>query len=268
MFPMIGILLAALPAQPGPTNRRPVTVARVYEVYEQRVRQLKRASIDHQYANDSSMTVTLNLGGFVGRLNRWAGKWRIDEAVDDRGTDLRPDDRLTRAANSSLKKANYDGDRCSCISANLQLKASSRKATAISRLRGTLIVLDGGESKLLSFPKFKSRIGKKLDDPLLKAAGIDAELLPPNDGGGPEQFILKMTGRLYGLDEDRIITVTDASGRNMVKSAGGGGDPGEYSKYTYVLERPVGDDMALKIPLLVGQRERPVEFDIKDIPLP
>ena len=152
----------------------------------------------------------------------------------------------------------------------LSLAPSSRKAAKISQLKGSLQVLAGGEKKTATVKKLKSLIGKQVEDPNLKAAGLEIKILDPEKqkggffSGGPNSLPMEIKGNLNALQEFEIL---DASGEDV---SSGHMSSGSDNKKTYIydLDQPLDDTIVVKVELMVGLETITVPFDLKDIELP
>jgi hypothetical protein len=255
----IAILATVVAAPPS------ITVARVEE---DRARQLEETSI--AYPRADNLRLVLNLSGMGDRIPRRAGKWQVEEAVDDQGTDLSQERKAEKRDNAEFAWVQFDRKTDKNVSLTLELKASARRATSIARLRGSVSVMVGGEPRVASIANIKGKLGQSIDDPALTAAGIEVKLLPHAKDEGPVEFTVRFKGKVTALDESQLnggADVVDADGKSVTSG---------YTETTrrdgfdrqFNLHRPLSDDMNLKIMLLVGLQTEEVKFNLKDVPLP
>jgi hypothetical protein len=256
----------ALPEVPMPT----VTIAQIAEA---RFRQLEKTNI--VLLDSSQLEIVLNVHGLTNEA-RWIGNCQIEKAVDDRGADLRPNGKTLKSFVRFIPPTDP-------FSYTINLKTSNRAATKLSHFCGKLSILTSGESKAATFHKLKELIGKKLNDPTLRAAGIEAELISlgkkddtsGGNGDNNNQFQVRLTGQLSGLDYEKeqvySISVTDGSGTSALAKRNGiinVKENGNEWVVQYTLNQPISDVLTLTIKVRIGQKEVAFPFDFKDIVLP
>lgn len=256
-----------------------ITVTPV-ELVETRAKQFKQKV---KFAAESELKLTLYVEGDKVNDATSYGKIEFDEVADDAGGDLKPKkkkgmfsfggggDEFTSLRNGQMgmrQEKGEDGFRM-----ELKIAASSRKATKISRLKGQFQVLAGGEKKTVAVKKVKSHIGKKIEDPALKAAGLEVRIVDPKKKqggafdfgmGGGDSLPIEFKGDLNVLQEVEIV---DAAGKSVTSGYMSTGSD-DKKTYSYDLKKPLDDKMTVKIELMVGLKTITVPFDLKDIELP
>src|SRR3954470_18508849 len=85
MRPLLAALLAALPAAAVAADPPTVTPT---QITEGRSRSLDGPG--SQPPQSGNLDLTLKVAGLAARPVRRAGRWHLEEAADDKGTDLRP----------------------------------------------------------------------------------------------------------------------------------------------------------------------------------
>jgi hypothetical protein len=212
------------------------------------------------------LNVKLNLKGaeLLG-ATKW-GKVKLAEAVDDAGTDLKPTHATAAGQGDDwddVERLGHDekqpADWCDV---ELELAVSARKATAIKSLKGELQVLAGGEEKVVTLTKLTSSSGKPLDDPVLKAAGL--QVTPIKSERDDSALTLQFSGSDDGLKDVEIV---DAAGKKINNSYLSSRINDQRTSQ-YDLDRPLDDKVVVKLHLVVGQRTVTVPFDLKDLKLP
>jgi len=224
---------------------------------------------ENVFSSDSSrLQVKLNVDGpEVKGATKW-GKVKLTEAVDDAGTDLKPkkeDGGFSFSRNADLEEISRFGEeekKSSAFDATIQLSLPARKATAIKSLKGEFEVLAGGEEKTVTLTKLKSMQGKPLDDPTLKAAGINGTVAKPQ--GGDPALAIDYKGSTDAIKEVEIL---DASGASVSSGRFSSGF-GDTQNVNYLLSKPLDDTMTMKMHLIVGQKTVKVPFELKDVKLP
>ena len=253
---LAAVSLAAVKVQPA-------------EVFETRlVTLIKKENV---FSSDSSrLQVKLNVDGpAVKGATKW-GKVKLTEAVDDAGTDLKPkreDGNFSFSRNADLEEISRfgmsdDEKKSSAFDVTIQLSLPARKATAIKSLKGEFEVLAGGEEKTVTLTKLKSMQGKPLDDPTLKAAGINGTVTKPQ--GGDPALAIDYKGSTDAIKEVEIVDASGSSVSNGRFSSGFG----DTQNVNYLLSKPLDDTMTMKMHLIVGQKTVKVPFELKDVKLP
>lgn len=231
---------------------QPFTV-KVASIEERRVRHFKPST---QGLNDT--TVKVRVDELDMKQVHYYGQWKIAEAIDDKGTNL-----------MSGREEGFDFDTSDpAFPFELSLDNSEREATKIVRLRGQFTALVGGQPKVVSFSRLKSRIGTTLHDPTLRAAGLQIKVLPPekpNKGAlpTPRSFRLQVQGNRHSFDPNKGfvgVEIVDAAGRNVMDSGVG--------TERYTLTSVPDNTMTIRFHLLLNQKHTTILFDLHDIPLP
>jgi hypothetical protein len=248
---------------------------------------------------DNGIELRLHVDGPDVQGARKYGKLKAIQAVDDAGTDLtkqgegpkfmdsdsyheiREEPNWGRQDNSKPKPTGFDVD--------LKLPTpAARSAKSIKVVAGNLVVLVGGEKKVIEIKPIKSHIGEPIDDPALKALGVSFTLIDPSARSMKQKIGGAIIGSSVGGKRDRSVsaeivgnidaiaqvTIVDPSGKKLSGSsmwsdepnpAGGGG--GKRS-ITYNVDKPLPADATMQIEVYPGQKTVPVVFELKDIKLP
>jgi hypothetical protein len=244
-------------------------------VEETRSRDLGPAKDTNFFSNSPALRIVMHVDGDLVKGATSYGKVIIAEATDDAGTDLKPKkekgfmsfgrgeddfekiDRFPGMRKPDAKPAGFD--------LGLQLAASSRKATRVKSLKGEFQVLAGGEAKQLSITKLTGLVGKTLDDPALKAAGLEVKIVNPKDskfpgGAARPSLILEVSGNANALQK---IAIVDAAGQSVSDES-----MTMMNTTHLTLNKALDDTMKLQLSLNVGQKTVTVPFDAQNIELP
>jgi hypothetical protein len=266
---LLGFVFAVAPAASGAVS------VQVVRVDEQRVREL--APDAGQAAPTGQVTLTLRLGGAELAGATEYGRVRITDATDDTGTSIKPEqvalsDDVFMPLGGSFGGG---GARAAAGPPEIQvsLAAPARAATRIARVKGEVQVKAGGRAAVVNVAGVPGRIGKRVEDPALKAARLtvtiidpkaaNAEDLPPEAAGG-NTLTVKIVGDNSAVKRIEVVGPDGqpvSPGRSRVGS-------GDTTVHTLMLERPLDASMALKIDVLSGQKLVRVPLDLKDVPLP
>lgn len=211
------------------------------------------------------------------------GHLKLTEAVDDTGADLKPKEKksffsareegfesLRSGRLGMLQEEDEPGFRV-----ELEMAPAARKAAKIKVLRGEFQVLAGGKEVKVTASKLPGMIGKSIEDPQLKAAGVEIRVLDPKKargglfglgggGGDGKSLPLELKGKIAAVQK---IEILDEDGETATQGHMSSGSD-EQQNRTYDLKRPLDDKMKLQIDLIIGQKTVKVPFDLKDIPLP
>jgi hypothetical protein len=172
------------------------------------------------------------------------------------------------SAGDEAKPSGFDFD--------LQLPTpSARRATAITTISGTIAVIVGGEKKIVEVKPLKANLGKTLDDPALKAVGVNVEIVNPSKPAKPKSGLsfgpdtskgvtLILSGN---LDEIASISILDASGKKL-NNGSMWHDSGGTRTINYGLEKPLADSTVMQIEVWPGQKIITVPVELKDLKLP
>ena len=223
---------------------------------------------------------------------------RVDEAVDDLGNNLLPKDRwadlnaevAVQARRLRAKGLPDDGKlagpadapppperkqpsmmlwplKGNAVEVRFDLDQAPRTATAIKRLRGRFSLAVGGTRRTVTVDKPLSRFGQDLDDPALKEAGVRVALVKRYDPFPADAKILhlRIGGKGTALGRVRVLAADGTEvGSGFVEA-----DGQERADHDMtMLGQPLDDTMRVEIEVVSGQRMAPVEFDMKDLPLP
>ncbi len=248
------------------------------QLVETRAKQFKKKV---KFPSTSELKLTIHVEGDQVNDATSYGKIKFDEAADDAGTDLKPkkakgmssfggsDDEFKPLRSGMMGMRQEEDEKGFRL--ELSLGLPSRKAILISRLKGEFQVLAGGTEKTVTIKKPKNLIGKKVEDPVLEAAGLEARILDPKKKkggwfsmGGENSLSIELKGDLKAVQKMDVI---DAKGKSLTSGHMSMGDH-KKKTYSYDLDKPLDDTTTLKIELLVGLKTITVPLDLKDLELP
>ena len=208
------------------------------------------------------------------------GNWKIIEAVDDAGTDIKKPaemgSTLPPSLREKLKSQKNEFDKVQhfftkdkagdTARVELKLGTPARKATKISKVKGEVQLQCGGDRKVVKVSKLLSLNGKTIEDPQFKAAGLVAKITANKQ---TNELEVEYSGNLdalaeMGFDEPSIV---NAKGERASNGNSGGTFDGK-TNMTYNLSMPLDDSLVLQIPVITGQKIVTVPFELKDIELP
>lgn len=288
---LLGLIAAgspepAPPAQPPPATQPAPASVRV------RIGRIEESRFDnvlmHNASMDNGINVYLQLAGLADFKTASAfGHWHIDQAIDDRGTDLDPmkekdaSEQGSTARDEAEKLASIDdSDSADFIPGKdgfcpeplpLHLARSARDATVIHRLAGHFDLTLGGTNHTARFSNPTHLVGQTLADSDMKRVGVWIAFdFPDPSDGKPNPAML--TFHFHGdpaLIHDDMLDVVDSDGKSVVTSSDYSGPTSESEHpHTYVLNRPLDDAMTITIHVRLDQRTIRIPFDLKDVPLP
>ena len=230
------------------------------------------------------------------------GDWHVRQAVDDRGTDLRPpppppaatqpvtaeqiEKALENARDEVGSNARYTAVTAepaqaahiseSATDCSLRLGLPSRAATMIARLSGDFTIYTG-RPVTITFTKLKQSMNRPLENPALQQAGITIEIVDPANvpkdqqpnlvnSAGPS-ILLHCRGQLRAFG-NFPLDVSLADGSSAEAGFSSVPDPDKTDDYDQLsLSRPLDDSMVLKVALVLNRQPVKVPFDLFDIPL-
>jgi hypothetical protein len=153
----------------------------------------------------------------------------------------------------------------------LGLKQPSRKATKIVTIRGEVEVMSGGTRKQVDVSGLAARVGKTVEDPALKQAGIEVEVMDPKQaeefmmGDGEQQGVaLRISGNLVALAE---VDLVDARGQSVSQGKASSESDGVRKQFISMAKAPDAGTR-LRLSVDVGQKLVIVPIELKEVPLP
>jgi hypothetical protein len=205
------------------------------------------------------------------------GQLKLTEATDDTGTDMKPkkggmsmnDEAFTPIQSGMLGMLQKKGEKGFRV--KLELGSAARKAAKIRSVKGEFQVLADGKQAAATVKNIPALVGKSIEDPQLKQAGVQIKVVDPKKagsgmlGGGDDNSLsLQITGAITAVQE---VEVLDKAGKSVTQGSMSSGSEKE-SNVTYQLKQPLDDTMTLKVKLVIGQKTVKVPFELKDIALP
>jgi hypothetical protein len=215
----------------------------------------------------ASLKLTLSLTGPEAESAVRYGNLKLEEAVDDKGSNLiRTNDTFHEAAkfkdysNAFFRKSSFGGKTDPQVEIDLALP--TRQATRITRLRGTLELAEQGTSQTIELAGLKGAGKKALAVPANAGVGIAATVA---SGEAVRSVGIEITG-----DESAVesLDVVDASGKKISNGLSSWTLNGGPVKKTLTLRQPLDDSMKLVATLALNRKITKVPFDLKDIRLP
>ncbi len=143
----------------------------------------------------------------------------------------------------------------------IELKPSAGKITKIAAVEGSVKIRTGGTRKTIEVGGLADKANTAVDDPALKAAGIEQLKLGKITDEALSYEVRGSHEAIYS------VAIVDAVGKSLVngnsRSASG---KQVHCELFYSKKLPA--DATLKITLLTGTREMEVPFSLKDLPVP
>lgn len=217
--------------------------------------------------NKARLKANVVLSGSAFHAMSGYGDWKISEARDDKGTDLRPknaNDLAENAAVSSL--GTFDVGYLVGAQGNFFLAMPSPQAKRATLVRGTVAIVSDGRLQSIVIPHITRHFGGRLSSPVLDVAGLQITVEPP-EKNEPKTLRLNITGNLAALQSD--VGMTDAKGHKV--SSGFSTSSTEGSNQELLLlyvKQPLDDGMTLHLRVLTHTKTRVVPFELRDVPLP
>jgi hypothetical protein len=231
----------------------------------------------------NGIDITLHVDGPDVQEAHKYGKLRIKRAVDDVGTDLSqmasgfgPDSDHFQEIDARADHG-LNTERTGFNPELTLAKPSARSAKTIRYLGGELLVLVGGEKKIVRVKPSKTSWGKAVDEPALKSAGVTIRLIEPSkqsvaqklgglilEAASERCVMVEMAGN---IDAVANLMVADGSGAKINGTKTSGSEAGARVVLFEML-RSLPDDAALQIEVWPGQKNLTVPFEFKDVTLP
>lgn len=252
---------------------------KVVRVEESRVKELLEDADPSQGTMLSQVTLTLRLEGPEIAGATEYGQPRITQASDDTGASLKPEPLgagdFFMPLQSGAFASSDEQAAARPTEVRVSLNAPQRNAAKITRVRGEVRVKAGGEKKVVMVAGVNGRIGKRVDDPALKAAKLTVTVLDPKAQEDGERFgadagpgggavSVKITGDNSVVKQ---VDVVGPDGQSISQGRSTAGS-GNTTVYSVMFDRELDQSMSLKIELLTGQKVVRVPIDLRDVPLP
>lgn len=270
----VAVLLSAGMALAGEPEAATVKAGRISE---HRAGELAASPVPAP-SQSSGVTLTLYVEGEAFKSASRYGNWRITEAADDTGRTLKVREEVAdtpgfveekqehkREINAfELKALREKGAKF--VPLELELTLPARKATKISRIKGSVDVVCG-ETQLVKIGKLTGLTGKKAEDPVLKAAGLELEILGPIEDEN-NSLAVEYSGNLEArVDELFEPEIVDKDGKSALQSSDGVTFGGK-NKRQYALKQKLDDTLVLQCRVITNQKTVTVPFELKDVELP
>jgi hypothetical protein len=258
-------------------GEEPVATVKAGRISEYRASELATSPVPTPLQT-SGVTLTLYVEGEAFKSASRYGNWKIAEAVNDTGTTMKV---RVEAANTpafveeqqekkkeinafELKALREKGAKF--VPLDLELSLPARKATKIARIKGTVDVTCG-ETKIVKVEKLTSLTGKKVEDPVLKAAGLELEILGPIEDV-ENSFAVEYGGNLEArVDDHSEPEIADKDGKSVLQGTDAVTFGGKH-KRQYALKQKLDDTLVLQCRVITNQKTVTVPFELKDVELP
>lgn len=222
--------------------------------------------------NPDGVTLIFTLKGPEVESAARYGDLILDEAVDDRGTNLIPkDDPFNKA--SQFQEFSNDFFRKSDIAEKrpvpspqiqIHLGLPKRSATKIAHLRGSVSLAATGTITTIELGGIKQLNKKKLD--ISPKAGLGITVTAQTDDNKEVHAIgIEMTGDANAMES---IEVVDASGKTVSTGMSSWSFNGGPPHKSLDLGQAADDSMKLVVKIAVDRKITRTPFDLKDIVLP
>lgn len=238
----------------------------VFQIEETRAVQF---TDDHISRMPPEMRIVLSLRGPEAESSIRYGDIKLEQAVDDRGTDLIPQKdpfgettRFKDYANAFFRKSNFAGNAKPDPQVDLRLALPKRAATKIARLRGSVTLADQGTIQTVELTNLKQPGKKALSFPPDAHVGVTVDI---PSGDDVRSIGLEISGDEKKLDSVKIV---DASGKDISSGVSSMVINGGPVSKSIQLNRPIDNSMKLVAKFAANQTVTVVPFDLKDIPLP
>jgi len=207
------------------------------------------------------------------------GAWKVLEARDDRGDDLRPVEASDLEENSAIQTVQAQ-PRNNIIqigeTGRLLLAPPSAGAKRLIRVRGTFSFYAGDNPVVITIPHLKSHLGQTLSAPALGEARIQIAL-GKFDDQSPNFVELRVSGNGFALQGGSAIEpqphefyggtkLSDLEDSNLIIGTSGDFLSGNLNGVS--ARRPIDDAMTLRLRVLTRFRQVEVPFELRDVPLP
>jgi len=143
----------------------------------------------------------------------------------------------------------------------IELKHPAGKITKIAAIEGSIKLKTGGTRKTIERSGLAGKAGTVIDDPALKAAGIEQLRLGEITA---KKLSLEIRGNDEAIDSIQIV---DAAGEKL-NNVKGRSSSGKQVQYDLFCDEKLPADAALKITLLINTRELDVPFRFQDLAVP
>jgi hypothetical protein len=235
------------------------------EISETRVKQIVKGNS----WDKSGLEITLHVEGATVDAATAFGKMKFTTAVDDAGGDLKPKEEKGFFSGPSEDKFNkidrfMQEKGAKGFDVRLKLALPKRSAKTIKEIKGEMQVLAGGDEKVVEVKNLATQAGKSIDDPALKAAGLQIKFTKAQADASKTDLPVEVKGDPNNIKEVEIL---DASGQK-INQGYSSGSFGGAEQISYMLSKPLDDTMTMKIHVLVGQKTMPVPFDLTNLELP
>jgi len=216
-----------------------------------------------------ALKVTLSLKGPEADAGERYGKLKLDEAVDDKGTNLIPEkdsfneaEKFKEYSNAFFRKFDIEQKKpATAPQIELTLKAPKRAATKIARLRGSFMLAQAGTLKTVTLACQKTAGKKKMDIPATAGIGITVIFKAATEGNSVG---LEITGDETAMES---IEVLDAEGKTVSNGMSSWSMGGVVSR-SLDLEKPLDDSMKVVAKIAMDRKFTKIAFDLKDVALP
>jgi hypothetical protein len=258
-------------------GEEPAATVKAGRISEYRARELATSPVPTPLQT-SGVTLTFYVEGEAFKSASRYGNWKIAEAVDDTGAALKvreepasapafgqePEQKNREINAFELKALREKGAKF--VPLDLELSLPARKATKIAHIKGTVDVICG-DTQIVKVANLPSLTGKKVEDPLLKAAGLELEILGPVEDV-ENSFAIEYGGNLEArVDDHNEPEIVDKDGKSVLQGADAVTFGGKH-KRQYALKQKLDDTLVLQCRVITNQKTLTIPFELKDVELP
>lgn len=230
--------------------------------------------------SENALIVTLELQGPALKNLTHYGKIDIQNAIDDAGnkltlhenfkdglTELDKEFALVNREHMYFFEDSVPEDK---VRVELKFNATKRAASKITGINGT-IGIRVGEINEVTIPAVTTKIGKKIADSTLAAAGIEMTVIDPSKGSGffvgagdGTSVTLQFAGDPQSVLEVELI---DANGESM-QAMSMWNRESSTARCTLMADTEIPADAAIKMKVSTGTSTFDVPFGLKHLELP
>lgn len=206
------------------------------------------------------LTLKLHVIGDVPAKAKRFGRVKIIKAIDNTGANLiKAGSYFSPIKTVKWMHRSFTND----LALELRLKAASRKAVKISTLKGSFVLLSGGEIVDVIIPNVVEHSGKEIKNAILAEVGVKLKIDSRTKDGNTIYY--NVEGNTDVVMGSKLV---DAKGK-FVKSYSDWWKTGLKPKvYTHRPKEKMTERAGLKLIILKGAKVVTVPIKLKDIPLP
>lgn len=200
----------------------------------------------------------------------------ISRAEDDQGTNLIPPDEEGKEKKDDFQTLQTrPSEPHPSTQMTFSLLSPPRQASTLKHLQGSVTVRTFRTQKIVIEKAFDT-FGRMIDDPLLKAHGIDVQVINPrhaHPGVTEEEEIKRL------MKTNLCVEVTGAANKirgmelidpqfNIIPSRSRTYGSSRRAIWICAADEPLPNDAAIRLSIPIDPTGHKIEFNLKDIPLP